>query len=884
MANVLPIDALLPEVLARLTESGRVVVEAPPGAGKTTRIPRALLDAGSSGEILVLQPRRLPARLAAMRVAEELGEDVGDQVGYTVRFEEAAGPRTRVRFVTEGVLTRRLIDDPLLRGVDTVVLDEFHERHLATDLALGLLARLRHGARPDLRLCVMSATLDTGPIARFLDAAPVVRSEGRLFPVTIEHAEHPDDRPLDVQVAGAVRRALEQESAGDLLVFLPGAGEIRRAGEALADLARARGLHVLPLHGDMPLAEQARAVRPLPAGPDGRTPRKVILSTNVAETSVTIDGVTAVIDAGLARQASHSPWSGVPALKLAKISQASAIQRAGRAGRTRPGRTLRLYTRHDFDSRRAHDLPEIARMDLADTLLTLHALGVTRPGEWSWFERPPDAALAAGHALLTTLGAVDTRGALTEIGRKLLPFPLHPRLARLVVDGDRRGVGHAAAALAAILSERDLRVSSRPRFSAPGHAPESGADLLELFDHYEQARSSSRQTSLRGLGLDARAVEAVARAERQLIRRLAGAGSSGRGRPTSDPAQAAALDLRDRALAQATLSAFPDRVGRRRKPGGPDVVLASGGAAEIGPTPPGDWLVAVDASENESARGPSRTRIRLAVAIDPDWLIEVAPERIRETRALSWNPDLERVDQVESMTYGALVLDETRRPADPSAEASAILLAAARACSPGSLPTEGLTVVTAKLAILAHAFPELALPPASFPEDTTETSKDDGSPTDGAPPADDALARLCQGRTSFAQLREADVLATFTAGLSPDVQRRLLADTPEVVRLPGGREARVTYETGKPPWIASRLQDFFGMARTPAICAGRVPLTLHLLAPNKRAVQVTRDLASFWTNHYPALRKELGRKYPRHHWPEDGATAMPPPSNRLRPK
>ncbi len=441
----LPIDPLLPEIVEHLQGSRAVVIEAPPGAGKTTRVPRALLEAGlaGQGEVVVLQPRRLPARLAATRVAEEMGQRVGETVGYTVRFEEAAGPATRLRFVTEGILTRRLLSDPQLRGVSAVVLDEFHERHLATDLALGLLADLAR-RRSDLRLVVMSATLDAEPVraylAEHLGDCPGVRSEGRLFPVEVElpgSGRRSASRSLADQVAGAVRRLVREGPPGDVLVFLPGAGDIRRAGEALEPLARTHDLLVLPLHGELPPAEQNRAVRPADR-------RKVILSTNVAETSVTIDGVVAVIDSGLARLAAFSPWSGLGTLQTGKISQAAAIQRAGRAGRTRPGLALRLYTRHDFDSRRGFELPEVARQDLAEPLLALHALGVRAPAGWSWFEPPPAPALQAGEELLRRLGAIDGGGALTEVGRELLRFPTHPRLGAAAAGGrapGRRGGG-----------------------------------------------------------------------------------------------------------------------------------------------------------------------------------------------------------------------------------------------------------------------------------------------------------------------------------------------------------------------------------------------------------------------------------------------------------
>jgi ATP-dependent helicase HrpB len=426
----LPIDPLLPEIVSGLRTCGSLVVEAPPGAGKTTRVPPALLDGGVDGEIVVLQPRRLPARLAAARVASELGQEPGKTVGYSVRFEDVGGPATRIRFMTEGILLRRLLSDPELGGTTVVVLDEFHERHLATDLLLALLARLRRTSRPDLRLVVMSATLDAAPVCDFLEC-PSVRSEGRAFPVTIEHADGPDDRPLADKVASAVRRLLQEGCAGDLLVFLPGAGEIRRTAELLEPLAQAKNLLVLPLHGDLSPAEQRRAVSPAER-------QKVILSTNVAETSVTIEGVVAVIDSGLARIASFSPWSGLPRLAVGKISQAAAIQRAGRAGRTAPGRAVRLFPRHDFESRRPYEIPEIARLDLCEAVLTLAALGVTAPERFCWFEPPGASALDAASDLLRRLDAIDGQGGLTPTGRRMLRFPAHPRLARLLVEGRPR--------------------------------------------------------------------------------------------------------------------------------------------------------------------------------------------------------------------------------------------------------------------------------------------------------------------------------------------------------------------------------------------------------------------------------------------------------------
>jgi ATP-dependent helicase HrpB len=844
--NPLPIDSLLPEVVASLVSSQSLVIEAPPGAGKTTRVPPALLSQ-AEGEIIVLQPRRLPARMAAARVAEELGEPLGQTVGYTVRFEDVGGPRTRLRFMTEGILLRRLLVDPLLRGISVVVLDEFHERHLATDLSLALLARLQGRERPDLRIVVMSATLESEPVRQFLGQCPAVRSEGRAYPVSVDYLDAPDHRRLADGIASSVRRLHRDGCAGDVLVFLPGAGEIRRAGDALAGWASEKNILLVPLHGELSPAEQRRAV--------SRAARpKVILSTNVAETSVTIDGVVAVIDSGLARIASHSPWSGLPRLAVGKISQASAIQRAGRAGRTCPGQAIRLYTRHDFDSRRQYEVPEIGRLDLSEAVLTLAALGVTDPSRFDWFEAPGAASLEAATTLLGKLDAISADGKLTPTGREMLRFPAHPRLARLLVEGERRGVGEQSAALAGILSEGDISDSARALFgdAQPRGLSAEGADLLERLDRFGQARSCGFDKGrMRALGVDAHAAGAAERARRQYAGALRRALQP---RPSTPEAV-------DAVLAMATLTAFPDRVMRRRTPGASQAVLSAGGSAEVAPLPAADLLVAVDAEERAGAAGRQSGAlvVRLAVGIEPDWLLDLVPGGLSETEEIVWSSERQRVEAVGRLRYGAVVLDETRRPANPSPEASRLLAEAALASgvADGTNSGSSLPALQVKLDILRDAFPELKVPQL----DTTHLQ--------------DLLATACEGITSMAELSATSMEDRLRSGLPGPVMRSLMSDTPDRISV-GHRQVTVSYEAGKPPWIAARLQDFFGMRSGPTICRGRVPLTLHLLAPNQRAVQVTSDLGSFWQKHYPAIRKELSRRYPKHAWPEDGANATPP--------
>jgi ATP-dependent helicase HrpB len=844
----LPIDAVLPEIVGAVRDRGVAVLVAPPGAGKTTRVPGALLDAGAvTGEIVVLQPRRLAARLAAARVATERGGarggELGGEVGYEVRFDRRIGPATRIRFVTEGVLTRRLLGDPELRGVGCVIIDEFHERHLDGDLALALVARLR-ARRRELALLVMSATLDAEPVAAFLAGplgapagAPIVRSEGRTFALAIEHAEQPDDRPIGRQVAAAVRRIAQDGLDGDVLVFLPGAAEIRRCQDDLAEVAAIFDLAVLPLYGDLPADEQDRAVRPA-------RQRKLILATNVAETSVTIDGVVCVIDSGLARIARHSPWSGLPSLQIEPVSRASCTQRAGRAGRTRPGRVIRLYTRHDHDTRRAFEVPEIARADLAEAALELHGAGLAGLGALAWFEPPPAPAADAAEELLVRLGAVAS-GAITPLGRRLLRFPVHPRLGRIIAEAEARGVAEPACAIAALLGARELRLERRgPRGEARVASP---SDLIDDLDALYAARQHGlRPDRLRRDGLDPYTAGAVDRVARQLAR----AARDDRPAPAGD-------DAVDRELQLAILTGFPDRVGKRRAPRSAEIVFAGGGSGALAPGSAvidAELVVAVDVADTGARGQASKVQIRRASAIEASWLLDLYLDRIAERDELVWNAGRQRVERVAQLTYDGLVIDE-QRDVDGArrAGAAAAAVLAREALAAGIeqfVDQDALGQWRARVALAARLAPDSGL----------------------AAPADEALARLiaraCDGAISFDELRKLGLLDLLDAQLG---EHRALVDrlAPTHLRLPRRGRAPIHYELDQPPWIASRMQDFFGLARAPTVGDGRVPLVLHLLAPNQRPVQVTTDLPGFWIKHYPALRKQLMRRYPKHAWPED---------------
>lgn len=833
----LPITSVLPEIVTALDDAKSLVLEAPPGAGKTTRVPRALLDAGTyDGELLVLEPRRLAARLAARRVADELGQNVGRSVGYTVRFEDVSSKETRIRFVTEGVLTRRLLADPELSGVSIVMLDEFHERHLHGDVALALLRRLQRTKRHDLRLLAMSATLDAAPVAAFL-GCNVIRSEGKRFDVAIEHLNAPDDRKLELLVASALRSLVTQGLEGHVLVFLPGAAEIRRTTEACEKIAVENDLMMVALHGDLSPADQDRAVGPSPK-------RKVILSTNVAESSVTIDGVVAVIDSGLVRVARHASWSGLPTLAVEKTSRASATQRAGRAGRTAPGRCIRLYTKGDFDMRPAHDTPEIARVDLSQTLLELYAAGAH---DLEWLDPPKPESVSAANELLQRLQAVDANNAPTEAGKRMLAFPVHPRQARVLVEAERRGVADDACVLAALVGERDLRTSQRAHFGDRGSRGTDIAtersDLLALLDLYREAEASGFSAhALRAIGLERGAVQAVSRAAKQLER------VTKRGVAGPDTA-----DARDNALLMSVLSGFPDRVAKRKKHGSRDLALAQGGSAELAESSAvrdAPWMVAVDA---ELARG--KTIVRMASGIEPEWLIDLYESRIREVADVSFDDAKGVVTGGSKMLYDALAIAESKGFDANDSRVTDLLFEKTRARGIHKLAPD-LDRWLARVRFAASHDKSLVAP-------TNETVLA-------------TIREMCAGKTSLRELEDADLLSTLRATTGSWARIDDLA--PERVTLASGRSTRIEYEEGKPPWLESYLQDFFGTKQTPH--AGPVPVVLHLLAPNRRAVQVTTDLPGFWSRHYPQIRKELMRKYPRHAWPEDTTVPVPPKPRR----
>ncbi len=834
MPASLPIDPLIPDILAALAEAGAAILLAPPGAGKTTRVPPALLGASwldpRAGRVLVLQPRRVAARAAAARVAAEQGWNVGQEVGYQVRFDNRIGTTTRLAFLTEGILARRLESDPTLDGVGCVILDEFHERSIHTDLALAMLREIRAALRPELRLLVMSATLEAGPVADYLGGAPVLESPGRIHPVAIEWLPRPLTVPPEQAAADAARSLLAQAGPsmdpldaadpGHLLVFLPGMGEIRRAEAMLANIPA--DLHLL--HGSVPAQAQDRALRPSPR-------RKLILATNIAETSLTIDGVRTVIDTGLARVPVSDPRLGIDRLDLRRISRASATQRAGRAGRTAPGRCLRLWTAAEDAALAERETPEVARIDLAPALLALYAYGVSNPARFQWLEPPRPDALALAQRLLFMLGAVDAGGRLTPLGRQLAALPLHPRLGRLLLAGADAGLPREAAALAALLSEQAaLATPARQRRRPAGW--EGDSDLLDLLDRLENGE------------LEPQIAEPVRRTQRELLAQLQRRGHT----PAPRPAGPAARD----ALLRLALLAWPDRVTLRR-PGDPARGLMVGGrgiilepASVVRRAP---LFISIDPREQPG--GAAEARVAIASAIEPHWLLESFPHLVERRVDCRFDPARGRVVASRRLLFAGLIVREDLADlaqADPAAIQGALF---DHLRSDDAIWREPATErLLARLDFLRRWMPELNLPELDPAE------------------REQILREACAGRHAVAPVAEA-LTTAIRHRLDPRQRRALDQHAPESLTLPHGRPARLTYAMGAQPILAARIQALFGLTQTPRLAAGRAPLVIHLLAPNGRPVQVTSDLAGFWANTYAQVRRDLRARYPRHAWPEN---------------
>ncbi|SOD94873.1 ATP-dependent helicase HrpB [Caenispirillum bisanense] len=819
-APALPIDPVLPDLAAALAAGTNAVLQAPPGAGKTTRVPLALLDAPwlGSGRIVMLEPRRLAARAAAARMAATLGEAVGDTVGYRIRLDTRVGPKTRIEVVTEGILTRMLQSDPELTGVGCLIFDEFHERSLNADLGLALALEAQGALRDDLRILVMSATLDAAPVAALMGGCPLITSEGRAFPVETRYAPPPKpDTRLEDHVAAVVRQALAEE-AGSALVFLPGQGEIRRVEQRLAGSLPA-GVAVHALFGDLPQAKQDAAIAPAPPGT-----RKVVLATTIAETSLTIDGIRIVVDGGLARVPRFEPRSGMSRLETVKVSQAAAEQRRGRAGRLEPGVCWRCWAEAGHKALPAFGRPEILDADLAPLALDLAQWGAADPAALPWLDAPPPAHYAQARDLLVRLGALDGDGRITPHGQALAPLPLHPRLAHMVVTGEALGHGPLACLLAALLSERDVLRAGR-----------SDCDLRSRVAVLLRDDDAPA-------GADPGAVRRVREAARQVAR---AAGIKGQARDAAATGLLLAL-------------AYPDRVGQRR---GGQVRLANGRGAAL---PDGDGLAAADwlAVADVDAGKAAQARIWLAAPLSPAEIEEAFGPEIVAGTFVVWDPREEAVAARRQRRFGALVLKDeplSALPADRTAEA---------VC-------EGIRQIG------LHALPWS--PETDAYRDRLRFLHRVEGPDEGWPDVSDEallatldtwLAPFLAGVTRRAHFKRIDLKAALESLLPWEMRRRLEAEAPTHLQVPTGNRHRLDY-SGEDPVLPVKLQEMFGARETPRVAGGRVAVVIHLLSPAQRPLAVTRDLPFFWREAYPSVKAEMRGRYPKHPWPDDPLAAAP---------
>ena len=841
----LPIYALADDLVAACATQSRFLLTAPTGSGKSTQVPQILRDRGvlGDGEVVVLQPRRLAARLLATRVAEERGGALGSEVGYQVRLEGKTSPATRIRYVTEGILLRRLLTSPHLDGVSALLFDEFHERHVYGDITLARARMLQETTRPDLKLVVMSATLDTGLVHAYLAPCPVLSTTGRLYPVEVEYLARPVDarrQPIWDTAATAFDQLVRAGVDGDVLVFMPGAYEIMRTIDAIGNLTAARGWTLLPLYGELSPAEQDRAVRPT-------SDRKVVVATNVAETSITIDGVRAVIDSGLARLARFDPHRGINTLYIEPISQAAADQRAGRAGRTAAGRCLRLWTAQEHRGRAAHEVPEIRRIDLAEIFLILKAQGIADLRTFPWLEAPEEPATVRAEQLLRDLGAADpSTGQLTELGQHMVSFPVQPRYARMLMAGHTYGCTREAALIAALTQTQDVLIRRPPkhiheaRERVVGDRSDSDFFILMLAWRYAQ-QHGFRLDACQRLGIHAGAARQVAPLFQQFLH----------------VAEHQGLTLNERSASQEAirhciLTAFIDQLALRRDEGTLRCDLVHGRRGELARDSAvrrSRLFVAAEIDEIEHGNHELNVILRLATAVDEAWLRELFPTAFSERTAVAFDASGKRVISKQVTLFRDLVL-RTRLAGTPSEEAAASLLAHAVLTGRFTLKhwTPAVDQWLYRLNSLARWCPELGVTPIAEAERLF------------------LLQQICLGSFSAKEIEGKQVWPVLKDWLAPGQEALLEAYAPERFLLPGGRSARIRYAADAPPVLSARIQDLYGLTQTPTIAMDRQPLVVEILAPNQRPVQVTQDLAGFWTHTYPALKKELQKRYPKHEW------------------
>ncbi|MBE0544397.1 MAG: ATP-dependent RNA helicase [Verrucomicrobia bacterium] len=898
MSERLPIYEIENDIVATLKATKRLILQAPTGSGKSTQVPKMLLKHGllGDGQVVILQPRRLAARLLAARVARELGVELGREVGYQVRFENVTSAVTRIKFETEGILLRQLIQDPTLRGVRAVIFDEFHERHIYGDITLARALDIQEQERPDLLIAVMSATLNAGALEEYLstrrtgvapvsvqdaaqavqevrdrrDACPtcsVLRSEGRTFPVEIKYLTHrlgPNSPPVWELAADAFSHFVRSGGQGDVLVFMPGSFEISQTLETIRHVPESKGFILLPLHGELPPRDQDAAV-------ERYQQRKVVVATNVAETSITIDGVRLVIDSGLARIPRYDANRGINTLLIEKISQSSADQRAGRAGRTAPGTCLRLWSRSEHDERAPHELPEIKRLDLAEVVLTLKAAGVEDLRKFRWLEKPDEISLTHAEELLLDLGALRRTGvapvsnqdsaqaahevgdrrdacptAITDLGRRMLAFPVHPRYSRMMLAAQGYGCVYQACLVAALTQGRDLllrgggKAVQSDREDLLGEKASSDFWILMRAWTYAQ-KNQFRLDACRRLGIHAVTARQVGPLHEQFLRIAKAEGLDTQLR-----------EVRDEALQKCILIGFSDRVARRLDQGtlrcelvhGRRGVLARESVVQQSPL-----FVAAEVREIQGRDSEVNTLLSLATAIEADWLRELFPEDLKSELHVQFDATARRVQAAELQRFRDLALS-AKRVDPPPPEAAARLLAEEIASGRLQLPKWDHAVEQwlLRLRLLGEHCADLQLPPI-----TEEDRKH-------------IIEQLCHGAVSYKDIKEREVKPVVMSWLS-HAQRELLdKHAPERLNLPNGRTPKVTYEAGNLPHIALRIQELYDVTQTPRIAMGRVPVLVHILTPGMKPVQITQDLANFWREHYPRIKSELQRKYPRHLW------------------
>lgn len=816
----LPIDDALPRLVEAFARTNAAVLVAPPGAGKTTRVPLVLLDEAwaKNKKILLLEPRRLAARAAASRMAATLGEQVGDTVGLRVRFGSKISKRTRIEVITEGVFTRLVLDDPSLEGVGAVLFDEFHERSLDADLGLALAREVQEGLRDDLKVLVMSATLDGARVAALLGDAPVVTSEGRAFPVETRYLGRDPRERIERPVADAVQRALRADP-GSLLVFLPGAAEIRRTETLLKEQVREPNVDIVALFGALDARDQDRAISPAPPGR-----RKVVLATSIAETSLTIEGVRVVIDSGLSRVPRYEPDVGLTRLETVRVSRAAADQRRGRAGRTEPGVCYRLWDEPQTGSLDAYTRPEILSADLSSFVLDLAQWGAADAGKLAFIDPPPQAAMNEAKALLTELGAVDTQGRITEEGRRLRQLPLPPRLARMVVDAGAEGAGPEVAAIAAILTERGL-----------------GGDDVDLRHRLDQFRRDRSRRAEDARGMVKRWVDTLDRASKQTKQ--------------SELSTGAILAL-----------AYPDRIAKNRGGGTGGFVLANGRGGQIDAASSLAREPFLAVAELTGAAASSR--IVLAAAITLDEIETRFADKLEDRDTVTFDAGSASLRARRSRRLGSLVLAERVKQVTPNEETARILAQ--------GLIGQGLDRLDWSKAALQFRTRVESLRKAEGNE--WPDLSNDGL----AKSAAEWLEPLLADKTARSQLSTGELFDAMTNLVPWNLRRRLDAEAPTHFTAPTGTSVPIDYEAEQGPTVSIRVQELFGLTKHPSIAGGRVPLVIELLSPGHKPVQITRDLPGFWRGSYADVRTDLRGRYPRHPWPEDPTSA--PPTRRAKPR